>query len=360
MMRDLPPGEDAHARLVAVGTWLLSVCGLVFAMVVIGALTRLTHSGLSMVDWRPVTGWLPPLTDDAWQMAFARYQAYPEFQKVNVDMTLAGYKSIFWLEYLHRLLGRVIGVVFTIPLVVFWLQNRLSRRLKFHGTLLLLLGGAQGGVGWFMVKSGLVDRPDVSQYRLALHLMVAFAIYAYAFWLALDCLWPRVRNVHTLDERRSFLRHIGVVTMLAVVTILSGAFVAGLDAGRVLNDFPWMGGRLIPAGLVAYQPWYKNFFENVVTVQFQHRLLAVSTGVAVLHLAWRILRVASRDVPGKSHRTARFLIVVVLAQITLGILTLRLFVPTTLATLHQTGGLLLLTGLVWAAHEMRRAVHAAA
>ena len=249
----------------AIGIWLLLIAGMVFAMVVLGGITRLTQSGLSMVEWRPVTGWLPPLTQDAWQQAFAAYQKFPEYEKLNSGMTLAEFKGIYWLEYLHRLWGRFIGLAFALPFLFFLARGWIDRRLGWKLFGVFALGGAQGALGWYMVKSGLVDRPDVSQYRLVAHLGLAMLIYGYLLWVAFGLLAP-IAQPH---RRRpgSPAPRLGSHG-LVLVTVLAGGFVAGLDAGFAYNTFPLMDGELIPSQLFATTPSWRAFFEDVTTVQF--------------------------------------------------------------------------------------------
>ena len=342
-------GGAAGRRSVAV--WLLVVCGFIFAMVVLGGITRLTGSGLSIVDWRPVTGVLPPLSDAAWAEAFARYQQFPEYQKVNQGMTLGGFKSIFWLEFVHRLVGRMLGFVFIVPFLWFLIGGRIERALVPRLVTMFVLGGAQGLLGWYMVQSGLVDRPDVSHLRLTAHLGLAVAIYGYILWVALDLLYPAGAGIH-VDTRvgrlAAGLR--GLVPWVFLV-ILSGGLVAGLDAGFAYNTFPLMDGDLVPAGFLAQAPWPANFIDNAIAVQFDHRLLAVLTGVAIagLWLWGRRLRL-----PARLGLALHGLLAAVLVQVALGILTLLLVVPVALAAAHQAGALVLFSAAVVAAHAARR------
>ena len=259
-----------HRHTIAL--WLFGVACMVFIMVVLGGVTRLTHSGLSMVEWHPITGWLPPLNDTEWRRIFGEYQSFPEFLKANNNMTVSKFKDIFWLEYLHRLWGRLIGVAFFFPFVFFLIKGWVRGAQVLPLLVLLVLGGLQGGMGWFMVKSGLVDRPDVSQYRLAAHLVLALVIYASLLWYGLD-LWGAQQSTNSKLLR---LRHFSIAFVaLVFVTAFSGALVAGLDAGLSYNTFPLMDGHLIPDGLFVQSPFYINFFENLITVQFDHRVLAL-------------------------------------------------------------------------------------
>lgn len=317
--------QDARA----IALWLFAVAGLVALMVVIGGLTRLTESGLSMVEWKPITGWLPPLSDAAWTAEFEKYKQFPEYQKVNIGMTLEGFKSIFWLEYIHRLLGRLIGVAFALPLLLFWIGGRIPVGMKRHLILMFVLGGSQGALGWFMVASGLVDHPDVSHYRLTAHLGLAFFIYAYLLWGALSLL----RRGNMVPARGG-----GIATLLTAVIflqVLSGGLVAGMNAGLAHNTWPLMDGAVIPDGLLIIQPWWINFFENAMTVQFQHRMLAYA--VFVLALITSVM-LKQRTHTGLRHA----LLTAVLVQVGLGIATLLSHVPVSLGTLHQAGAVVLL------------------
>lgn len=334
----------------AIVTWLFVVGLMIFAMIVLGGITRLTHSGLSMVDWRPVTGWLPPLDAAAWERVFARYQEYPEYQKLNLGMTLGEFKSIFLFEYTHRLLGRLIGAAFFVPMVVFWLKGWVDRRLGLKLVGLFVLGGLQGVLGWYMVKSGLVSRPDVSQYRLAAHLTLALVILGAMVWVALGVLSPE-RPAAPPERVPGWLRRWSWGLMVLIfVTALSGAFVAGLDAGFVYNTFPLMDGAWVPDGLFELAPGYRNFFENITTVQFDHRILAITAFAAVMVFWWRTRRAGLGLGP---RRALNVLAAVAAVQVALGISTLLLVVPVPLAALHQAGAVALFLAAVWLAHELR-------
>lgn len=327
--------------------WLFSVAAMVFAMVVLGGVTRLTDSGLSMVEWRPLTGWLPPFADAEWNRIFAMYQETPEFREVNSDMTVDEFKGIFWLEFLHRLWGRLIGVVYFVPFIFFLFKGWVRGRRAVILTALLVLGGAQGGLGWFMVKSGLVDRPDVSQYRLAAHLLLAMVIYAWLIWMGLRFLKGPTGQREGLSTLRAYSRWVVIFVFL---TAFSGALVAGLDAGLAYNTFPLMDGDWIPAGIFDMRPLYLNFFENHVTVQFDHRLLAIATFVLICSFWVATINSTSQ---GFSRIAVNGLGVMACMQVTLGISTLLLVVPIVLAALHQAGAVLLLGFATWAAFELQ-------
>ena len=282
---DLTPADaargapGARAR-VPVAVWLLACCAMVFAMVVVGGVTRLTHSGLSIVEWQPIVGTLPPLSEAQWLETFAKYQLTPEYQKVNKGMSLDDFKSIFWWEYFHRLLGRTIGVVFLLPLLWFWWRGRVDRPLALKLTGVFVLGGLQGAMGWYMVKSGLVDDPRVSQYRLTAHLSFALAIYAAMLWTALGLLYSRT----AADAAQARLRRFSwIVTALVAYMAITGGFVAGTHAGLAYNSFPLMNGHLVPPEIFMLQPWYLNFFNNLATVQASGNLVTW-TNVATVHL----------------------------------------------------------------------------
>jgi cytochrome c oxidase assembly protein subunit 15 len=330
----------------AVGLWLVVCCAMVFLMVVLGGATRLTESGLSMVEWRPVTGWLPPLSDAAWQASFDAYRRSPEFQKMNFWMSLADYKAIFWLEYIHRLWGRLIGVVFLLPFLWFALRRRIDGRLGWQLAGLFVLGGLQGGLGWYMVASGLVDRPDVSQYRLAAHLGVAVAIYGWMLWLALGCLAPR--------RRAAGPRPLGGAVWLLIgwvgLTLVAGAFVAGMDAGFIYNTYPLMGDRLVPESAFEMAPWWINFFENAALVQFVHRLLGTALPFIALGFWLAARRAAITD---RAWRAAGWMALAAVLQMALGIATLLAHVPVPLGVAHQAGAQVVLGLALWTAYELR-------
>jgi len=340
-------GIERHPQDTAVAKWLLLCCGLVFAMVVLGGFTRLTGSGLSMVDWRPLMGILPPLGDAQWQRVFELYQDSPEFQKVNAHMDVNAFKGIFWLEYLHRLLGRMIGIVFLLPFVFFVAKGYIQRPEWPKYLLMFVLGGLQGLLGWYMVKSGLVDVPHVSQYRLTAHLLAAFLIYAYMFWVAMTLLFP----VHAGAARHGwFGKTLGLFALVSV-TIISGGFVAGLKAGKIFNTFPMMGDYWLPPGLLALDPLWRNFFDNMATVQFDHRWLAITTFVAVL-LYWQGARKA--DLPARARAAVNALLHTAVLQFVLGISTLLLAVPVVLGAAHQAVAMLLFTVALYLVQALRR------
>ncbi len=332
-----------HNRVVA--AWLLVCCALVFAMVVLGGVTRLTGSGLSMVDWRPIMGVLPPLTETEWARTFALYRGSPEFQKLNYAMDVHGFKGIFWLEYLHRLLGRGIGIAFLVPFLFFCWRGDIRRREWPKYLLMFVLGGMQGVLGWYMVKSGLVDDPHVSQYRLTAHLVAAFVIYAYMFWVAMSLLF-RERD----GARHAWYGKTVALTSLISVTVITGGFVAGLKAGFTYNTFPLMGDVWVPPGMLALEPPWRNVFDNVVTVQFDHRLLAIGTLLMVIGY-WLYGR--NRALPARARVAVHGLLAIACTQVALGVSTLLLHVPTALAAAHQGCALVLFTVALYLCHALR-------
>ena len=329
-----PPYPSAdHTAIIR---WLVFMAVMVALMVVIGGVTRLTGSGLSMVEWRPIMGTLPPLNEGEWLRVFTLYQASPEFQEINSDMDIAGFKWIFFWEYFHRLWGRLLGFCFFIPLVYFWLRGRIPASYKLPLIGLLFLGGFQGVVGWWMVTSGLVDDPTVSQYRLASHLSVALVIFSGLVWTAANLAygrtsWPNGHNLATL--------------LLVAVTILAGAFVAGMDAGLLYNEYPLMGDGLVPYEYGEEGLW--DAFENPASAQFHHRWLAVVAVLAVIVMVAKLYR--------KGHRPlAMMLGAIIFLQFALGLTTLLLGVPVWAGAMHQAGAVALLAATLLAIHRLSR------
>jgi cytochrome c oxidase assembly protein subunit 15 len=343
------PDETArNDRRIAI--WLLLVCTLIYAMVVLGGVTRLTRSGLSIVEWDPIMGVIPPITEQEWHETFDKYKESPEYKKVNVGMDLQGFKSIFYFEYFHRLLGRLIGLAFLLPFLYFLIRGRIRKSLVPQMVTMFVLGGLQGLLGWYMVKSGLVDRPHVSQYRLTAHLTAAIIIYSYILWTALSLLRRQPEN--TGIEGFASLRSYGLgVTGVILVMIISGGFVAGTKAGFAYNTFPLMGDRFIPDGLLMLQPWYMNLFENITTVQFDHRMIAYLLMLLVPLYWWRVHR---SQVVSRTRTMAHLMLAMFVIQVTLGISTLLLHVPVALGASHQGGALLLLTTALLMNHELRK------
>ncbi|HRC27035.1 MAG TPA: COX15/CtaA family protein [Alphaproteobacteria bacterium] len=328
-----PFSSTPSARPVAL--WLFICAGLILLMTLVGAVTRLTGSGLSIVVWQPLTGALPPLSAQAWNDMFALYKQSPEFLKKNSWMELADFKAIFFWEWFHRLLGRLIGLAYAVPLLWFWVRGHIPARYKPALLGLLALGGAQGAMGWYMVSSGLVDHPEVSHFRLAAHLGLAVALYALMIWTGRG-LWGPVRP---LPDRAHLRIHAWVCLYAVLITMIWGAFTAGLDAGLVYNTFPAMGEGLIPPEVAALHPAWTNAFQNPVTVQFAHRWLGIGTFLILAFYGVRLMR-------RKETRDAGVLVGAASLQVGLGIATLVSGVPVLLATAHQGGALVLLTVLL--------------
>jgi len=329
----------------AVAAWLLVCCALVFAIVVVGGITRLTHSGLSIVEWKPIVGALPPLDEAGWQETFGKYKQTPQYRLVNPGMSLDGFKSIFWWEYIHRLLGRLIGAAFLLPLLWFALRGRIARALAWKFAAIFGLGALQGALGWYMVQSGLVDNPRVSQFRLTAHLGIAFLIYAAMLWIVFDLLFTRAGPVSRRLRRFAF-----ALAALTFVMVLSGGLVAGTRAGLAYNTFPLMNGRFVPPEIFALEPWYLNFSNNISTVQFNHRLIAWLLAFLV---PWFWLRVRREAAPRRARLAADLLLGALALQIALGIATLLLAVPVPLAAAHQAGALLVFSAALFSAHSLR-------
>jgi cytochrome c oxidase assembly protein subunit 15 len=306
-------------------------------MILVGGATRLTDSGLSITEWKPIMGALPPLNDQDWADAFAKYKQIPEYKLINKGMSLAAFKTIFWWEWGHRFLGRIIGFAFFIPFVLFWWQGRFPGGLLRRLAVIFVLGGLQGALGWYMVMSGLVDRVDVSQYRLAAHLGLAVALMGWIFWIACD---PERSNA---ARRRKGVGLAGLVAGLIFVQILAGALVAGLDAGQGYNTWPLMKQALIPDGLWVGEPVLLNLFENALTVQFNHRVLAYVIVIAVALMAWRDLARATRA----ARVSAIILFWLALAQVALGIWTLLAKAPFALSLGHQALAMVLFLACLW-------------
>ena len=334
--------EPSHR---AVAVWLLACCALVFAMVVVGGITRLTHSGLSMVEWQPIVGAIPPLDDAQWEETFAKYRATPEFRQRNHDMKLAGFKAIFWWEYAHRLLGRIVGLAFFVPFVVFLWKRMLERPLAWKLGGILALGALQGALGWYMVKSGLVDDPRVSSVRLAAHLGLAFIIYGWMLWLAMNLLVPAEARA-TRGPRAAA----ALVALLVFAMVLSGALVAAIRAGFAYNTFPLMNGHWIAPEILVIDPWWMNFVHNMATVQFVHRTLALAIAIGVAALWWRVD--TDRNVDERTRRWCNALLVAVVLQIAAGIGTLLLRVPLALAAVHQAGAVIVFTCALGMLHAL--------
>lgn len=335
-----PVARDDRARPTQLSWWLFVVAGLVFAMVVVGGATRLTQSGLSITSWEPVRGVVPPISAADWRAEFDHYRATPEYRLVNRHMDLSQFKAIFWWEYAHRLLGRVVGLALIVPFLWFLFRRAIPPGYAKRVALLIALVGLQGFIGWWMVASGLVDRPDVAHERLALHLVTALVLLAALVWTALD-LRALGQGRTRVDGRPAWW--IVPFAVLLFVQFVLGAFVAGLDAGRIHNTWPMMNGRWIPRGIADLSPVWSNALDNPVAVQFLHRWFAVVVAAAALGVAALLFRAGARGL-------ATALEAVVLVQFVLGVLTLVYAVPVALGVAHQAVGTLLLVVTVVAAH----------
>jgi len=349
-------GHHGHDR--AIARWLIIVAIMIYGMVILGGVTRLTGSGLSMVEWAPIMGAIPPLSEQEWEQTFDKYKQYPEYQKINRDMTLSDFKGIFVFEYTHRLLGRLIGLAFLIPFLFFYFKKQIKPGLLPKLITMFVLGGLQGGLGWLMVKSGMVDMPNVSHFRLAAHLSAAILIYGYILWQAWSLLYPNARNSWAPGISR-LQTHIRVLTVIILLMIISGAFVAGTHAGAMFKTFPDMNGHVFPPGLFDMTPLLLNFVENPTTIQFDHRVIAYVIVIYVSFVWW-----CSRKytLTGSARRSINFLMLIMVIQVILGISTLlsephtvlRGGVSVPLAAMHQGGALLLFTIVLYVNHELRK------
>ncbi len=331
-----------------IAMWLFACTAVIFAMVILGGVTRLTSSGLSMVDWKPIMGVIPPLNDADWQNTFSRYQQFPEYQKINKGMSLDEFKSIFVFEYAHRILGRLIGLIFLFPFLYFLFRGYIKRPLVPKLIIMFFMGGLQGLLGWYMVKSGLVNNPHVSQYRLMAHLGAAVIIYAYMLWIAFELLLP-IRNKGCSEKQTGQKTFAFTITGLLFFMILSGALVAGTRAGLAYNTFPLMGDSFFPSGL--YKTGWIAIFEDITTIQFNHRMFAYILFVLILSFSFITLK---HGVEGKNQIGIYCLLTMLLTQLTLGITTLLYHVPVALAAAHQGGAVLLFTSSLYVSYDMYR------
>jgi len=328
--------------------WLISGCILIFIMVIIGGITRLTHSGLSISNYKLISGTIPPINDIEWQEAFDLYQQYPEYQKLNNHFSLQDFKDIYFWEWLHRVLGRLIGLVFFIPFLYFLITKQLKKSTIKKSIVLFCLGAFQGFLGWYMVKSGLVDNPDVSHYRLAAHLTTAFITFAYTLWVVLDIIFPEKKNI-----KKSFRNLVRVGLAITLLQIIYGAFVAGLDAGLIHNHWPMMSeGKFIHETVYIEQnPLYKNFIEGKSGIQFMHRVLAYIV-VFIIFMIWN----KGRKMSLTKYQTSgiNMLLIMVGIQFLLGVFTLILQVPVWLGVAHQIGAFLLLSTITFTLHRFSK------
>ena len=330
--------------------WLLSGCFLLFLMVVVGGITRLTNSGLSMTDWHLVTDTFPPLTEAKWSQAFEEYKKFPEYQKINIhnDFTLSDYKFIYFWEWFHRFIGRIIGLVFIVPFAYFLFKKRLSPQTIKKGVVLLFMGGFQGFLGWFMVRSGLIDNPDVSHFRLALHLTFAFITFAYTLWVALDLIYPN--KVQVIVPLRKLAQ---ITLVFLLVQIIYGGFVAGLNAGLIHNHWPLMSdGQFIHDSVfIEKKTWFLNFVEGKSGVQFVHRTMAYVVVGLIIALYFTSKKHLLSSLQKRGLNT---LVIIVFLQFTLGVFTLLYSVPLWLGLLHQIMAFFLLTAMTFTLHRLSK------
>jgi heme a synthase len=347
-----PPSDraasDRTRRTVAI--WLFGVAFMVLVMIVLGGVTRLTGSGLSIMEWDPIMGAIPPLSDSEWQRLYHLYEQIPQYTLVNQGFGLAGFKHIFWLEWIHRLWGRLIGLAFLGPLIWFWVTGRIERRLRRWLALLFILGGLQGAVGWFMVASGFFPQTTaVSPYRLVIHLALALVLYVALLWTGLIVLQP----IPDGSSRGRLLHRLGWLCVALIgLTMLAGGFVAGTHAGFDYNTFPLMDGELVPSSYHQLQPFWRNLTENLAAVQFDHRLLATLTALSAIGTL--VVGVATRT-SSAVRQALMVLACFALLQYLLGVATLLSVVQIDLAAAHQTVALLLLTSAVMLLHTTRSA-----
>ncbi len=366
------PARDPANDLTAIRRWMQACIVAVFAAVMVGGITRLTDSGLSITEWRPIAGVLPPMSDGGWRMAYEAYLRIPQAQTTHAGITLEGFKVIYWWEWFHRLMARGVGLVFALPYLWLFLRGRIPRDLRLRLLALPLLTLAQGALGWYMVQSGLAERSSVSQYRLAAHLALALAILVVATWT-----WAELRTADdsgwTADPGGGDRDHsavaaeiaaasrvrwrvaIGLLLAIVCLTIVTGAFVAGLDAGRIFNTFPLMEGAVVPEGYLAFASWWRNAFENPIAVQLHHRILALSTAAFALIAAWRV---GASPLDPAAVKAVRDVGKAVLLQVALGVATLLLAVPVWAGVLHQFVGALVLGAATIALHAVKRAARA--
>ena len=328
--------------------WLLTGCALIFIMVVVGGITRLTHSGLSISNYKLISGTIPPIGETEWQEAFELYQQYPEYQKLNNHFSLQDFKDIYFWEWLHRVIGRFIGLVFFLPFVYFLITKQLSKLTIRKSIILLIMGGFQGFLGWYMVKSGLLDNPDVSHYRLSAHLTTAFLTFAYTFWVALDLMFPNKKDINT--KLRNLIR---IALVILIVQIVYGAFVAGLDAGFIHNHWPLMNeSKFIHETVYIEQnPLYKNFIEGKSGVQFAHRIIAYLVVISI-GLIW--FKSKKITLTAWQQKGINWLLSLVTVQFVLGVSTLLLHVPVWLGVAHQIGAFFLLSAMTFTLHRFSK------
>lgn len=335
-----------------IAIWLLTGCFLIFIMVLVGGITRLTGSGLSITEWKPIMGAIPPLNDAEWNIAFQKYQQIPQFQKINYHFELNDFKTIFWWEFIHRLIGRLIGIVFLIPFFYFLVKRKFQKPMINKVLFLFLLGALQGFLGWFMVSSGLAERTSVSHIRLAIHLMTAFITFAFTFYYALELIYEDVQKKKITPESFYFKNFNGLIFSLLIVQIIYGAFVAGLHAGKLHNTFPLMSGQVIPSGMNTMDSFASNVFDNPVTVQFIHRFMAFTL---VFLCSWIFFQSKKSILNNFQRKGINWLLTAVLFQFLLGVLTILSQVNIVLASLHQIGAFFLFSVSIYLIYHFKTA-----
>ena len=335
-----------------IAIWLLTGCFLIFIMVLVGGITRLTGSGLSITEWKPIMGAIPPLNDAEWNIAFQKYQQIPQFQKINYHFDLNDFKTIFWWEFIHRLIGRLIGIVFLIPFFYFLVKRKFQKPTINKVLFLFLLGALQGFLGWFMVSSGLAERTSVSHIRLAIHLMTAFITFAFTFYYALELIYEDVQKKKITPESVYFKNFNGLIFSLLIVQIIYGAFVAGLHAGKLHNTFPLMSGQVIPSGMNTMDSFASNVFDNPVTVQFIHRFMAFTL---VFLCSWIFFQSKKSILNNFQRKGINWLLTAVLFQFLLGVLTILSQVNIVLASLHQIGAFFLFSVSIYLIYHFKTA-----
>lgn len=351
----------------SVSNWLYICCFAIIIMVAIGGLTRLTDSGLSIMKWEPLSGIIPPISQEEWQGYFDEYKKIPEFETKNKWMNLEDFKGIFWLEYIHRVWGRVIGMIFLFPLIYFAVKKVITPKFTKRMLLIFALGGLQGFIGWYMVSSGFFEKDNVSQYRLAIHFGFALALFGLIYWTARDLMY--INNVSYSHLNKNFLSKLAVaITTLIFIQLLFGAFVAGTHAGYINNDnFPYMNGKLIPDGMYSMQPWWINHFENLTTIQFQHRLMGVTLALLIVLFVFLYVRTDYNNFP-----SGVFFVITIFCQIVFGVMTLKgfstyadydlstyaykkaIYFPVVIAVLHQVNGVILFGISLHITHKLLR------
>lgn len=336
--------NSQYQHALVLGYWLLFCAAVVYIMIVVGGVTRLTRSGLSMVEWDPIMGIIPPLGEAAWLDVFTKYRQSPEYIKVNAGMSLEAFKGIFYWEYGHRVLGRVIGIIFFVPFICFLLKGMIPKEWKLRLLSILILIGLQGLMGWYMVKSGLVDVPRVSQYRLTAHFGLALVILSLMLWFAMDFLRGESRAKHA---SQTYLNSSALVVSIVFIMMLSGGFVAGTKAGYIINTFPMMNGQWLPDGWLGIKPAWLNLFENPIMIQFVHRSIAVLVFLAVIISFIVALKQRFKTFNG-------LVLLAMLVQVNLGITALVMKVPVALGAAHQAGAVALLSAALFAAHVARK------